>query len=316
MNSVVGSMPLYDSRQNTLSDWLTQLEQRFVLGEVTEAPRKITWCRLLIGQTGGDILAKLPPGATWEEAKQNLQARLGEGSVEEEAWQALKSLKRNGRDLVDLAAEAEKLAYRLYPNNEAAAERQAIEAFMSALDTALAAEVGKQGHRRLADVIAAARRIEKINKEHPSPGMDRFVHAMQDEIRALKKELQEATATIAASAAPTPQAATAMAATASASPAGPPLTPQGAATMMPPAPYPYHMEYPRPPPPSRPRRPRRCFLCDEEGHFLYNCPAKQELQRLLRPPPRGPPRPQPRGRLAELPAPEEDVPRQRDVHLN
>ena len=315
MNSVVGSMPTYNSRQHVLSDWLTQLEQRFELGEVAEAARKITWCRLLIGQTGGDLLAKLPPEATWEDAKRSLQARMGEGSVEEEAWQALKSLKRNGRDLVDLAAEAEKLAYRLYPNNEAAAERQAIEAFMCALDVSLAAEVGKQGHRRLGDVIAAARRIEKINREHPSPGMDRFVTAMQDEIRALKKELQEATATIAASATSPKPAATAMTATAMAAPAGPPPGPPGAAAMMPPQAYPYNnMEYLQPQP--RPRRHRRCFLCDEEGHFLYNCPAKQELQRILRQPNRGPPRPQPRGRVVELPAPGDEAVNPRDLHLN
>ena len=30
------------------------------------------------------------------------------------------------------------------------------------------------------------------------------------------------------------------------------------------------------------RRPMRCFLCDEEGHFAYRCPARTLLQRLLR----------------------------------
>ena len=30
------------------------------------------------------------------------------------------------------------------------------------------------------------------------------------------------------------------------------------------------------------RRPVRCFLCDEEGHFAYRCPARTLLQRLLR----------------------------------
>ena len=30
------------------------------------------------------------------------------------------------------------------------------------------------------------------------------------------------------------------------------------------------------------RRSVRCFLCDEEGHFAYRCPARTLSQRLLR----------------------------------
>ena len=30
------------------------------------------------------------------------------------------------------------------------------------------------------------------------------------------------------------------------------------------------------------RRTMRCFLCDEEGHFAYRCPARTLLQRMLR----------------------------------
>ena len=30
------------------------------------------------------------------------------------------------------------------------------------------------------------------------------------------------------------------------------------------------------------KRPVRCFLCDEEGHFAYRCPARTLLQHLLR----------------------------------
>ena len=317
MNSLVGLMPSYNARQHVLTDWLTQLEQRFELEEVTDARKKITWCRILIGQTGGDILAKLPADATWNDAKKSLLDRLGEGSVEEEAWQALKGLKRNGRDIVDLAAEAEKLAHRLHPNDETAAERQAIEALISALDTSLAVEVQKQGHRRLADVIAAARRIEKINKEHPSPGMDRFVTAMQEELRAVQKELKMATDKMAAvTASSANAAATAMAATAL--PPASALPPPVQHPLPPPGIQPYHygsMEYAQRQPPA-PRRHRRCFLCDEEGHFLYNCPAKQELQRLLRQQPRGAPRPPPRGRMVELPAPGDGPGDPREVHLN
>ena len=78
-------MPKYNHRQLVLSDWLTELDQRFQLGEVGEDTNKITWCQLLIGTTGSGILSSLDEAATWEEAKEALLTRLGIGSVRDEA---------------------------------------------------------------------------------------------------------------------------------------------------------------------------------------------------------------------------------------
>ena len=39
------SMGKYDHRQHVLSDWLTELEQRFQLGDVDTDKGKITWCQ-------------------------------------------------------------------------------------------------------------------------------------------------------------------------------------------------------------------------------------------------------------------------------
>ena len=85
MNSIVNHMAKYDHGQNVLSDWLTELEQRYQLGEVNTDKAKITWCQLLIGATGSSILAGLEDDATWETAKETLLARLGTGSVRDEA---------------------------------------------------------------------------------------------------------------------------------------------------------------------------------------------------------------------------------------
>ena len=52
------------------------------------------------------------------------------------------------------------------------------------------------------------------------------------------------------------------------------------------------------------RRPPRCFLCDEEGHFAYRCPARTILQRLLRQQAQETARGPLRGQILELPAPE------------
>ena len=119
-------MPKYDHRQHVLSDWLAELDQHFQLGEVDEDTNRITWCQLLIGATGSGILSSLGEAATWEEAKEALLTRLGIGSVRDEAWAALKSLKKGPKDIMELAGEAEKLAKRLHPQDEEATERHAV----------------------------------------------------------------------------------------------------------------------------------------------------------------------------------------------
>ena len=168
-------MPKYDHRQHVLSDWLAELDQRFQFGEVGEDQNKITWCQLLIGATGSSILSVLGEDATWENAKEALLFRLGIGSVKDEAWAALKNLKKGSKEIVELAGEAEKLAKRLHPRDKEAAECHAIDEFLGALERPLAAEVQKLGCRTMEDVVAAARRIEKILEEQTDSKMEHLI---------------------------------------------------------------------------------------------------------------------------------------------
>ena len=176
MNSIVNHMGKYDHRQHVLSDWLAELEQRFQLGEVNTDKAKITWCQLLIGTTGSSILAGLEDDATWEAAKETLLFRLGACSVRDEAWASLKQLKRGSKEIIELAGEAEKLAKRLHPRDEEAAERHAVDAFLGALDRPLPAEVQKLGCRTMEEVVSAARRIERILWD----GTNHPIHAKPD----------------------------------------------------------------------------------------------------------------------------------------
>ena len=198
MNSIVNLMGKYDHRQHELSDWLAELEQRFQLGQVEADRAKITWCQLLIGATGSGILASLEDGATWEAAKETLLSRLGAGSVRDEAWASLKQLKRGSKEIIELAGEAEKLAKRLHPRNEEAAERHAVDAFLSTLDRPLAAEVQKLGYNTMEEVVAAARRIEGILQERPTSGMGNLLDSMNRQIQFLTKDLAKAHEKIAA----------------------------------------------------------------------------------------------------------------------
>ena len=166
-------MPKYDHRQHVLSDWLAEPDQRFQLCEVGEDRNKITWCQLLIGATSSSILSGLDDDASWETAKETLLSRLGIGFVRDEAWAALKNLIKGSKEIVELAGEAEKLAKRLHPRDEEAAERHSIDAFLGALEWPLATEVQKLGCRTLEDVVTAARRIEKILEEQTDSKMER-----------------------------------------------------------------------------------------------------------------------------------------------
>ena len=208
MDSIVNHMGKYDHRQHVLPDLLAELEQRFQLGEVNTDKAKLTWCQLLIGVTGSSILAGLEDDATWEVAKETLLSRLSAGSVRDEAWASLKQLKRGSKEIIELAGEAEKLAKRLHPHDEEAAERHAVDAFLGALERPLAAEVQKLGCRTMEEVVSTARQIERILEERPTSGMEQIIQSMQNQIQILTKDLAKAHEQMASqAAAATPTAA-------------------------------------------------------------------------------------------------------------
>ena len=226
MNSIINAMTKYDHRQHVLSDWLLELEQRFQLDEVEADRAKITWCQLLIGATGNSILAGLDAETTWSTAKETLLSRLGTGSMRDEAWIALKYLTKGSKEIIELASEAEKLAKRLHPSAEEAAERHAVDAFLSTLDRPLAAEVRKLGQNHMEGVVADARRIERILQEQPTSGAESAVETIGRQIQILQKDLMKAHGKLATQTPAAPQAA-ALAAT---------FSPAVAATQLPPAP--------------------------------------------------------------------------------
>ena len=338
MNSIVNLMGKYDHRQHELSDWLAELEQRFQLGQVEADRAKITWCQLLIGATGSSILASLEDEATWDAAKETLLSRLGAGSVRDEAWASLKQLKRGSKEIIELAGEAEKLAKRLHPSDEEAAERHTVDAFLSALDWPLAAEVQKLGYNNMEEVVSAARRIERILQERLTSGMKNLLESMNRQIQILTKDLAKAhekivaqppVATPTAALAVPPSQAVAAAQHPPASLA-PPQMAHPAALPLPPMATAQPLQFLQGSPTSyyegeeppyfrgqrrSDRRPMRCFLCDEEGHFAYRCPARTLLQRLLRQQAQEQTRRPPRGQVLELPAADSSS-SSSAVHLN
>ena len=145
---------------------------------------------------------------------------------------------------------------------------------------------------------------------------------MNRQIQILKKDLLKAndrlaaqtpanppTVSLAIPAAPTVAAARPPPASLAAQlpPAAAPLPPPMATAQMPPYRQ-EHQQYYQDPQYFRrhdrrqDRRSVRCFLCDEEGHFAYRCPARTLLQRLLRQHAQKQARcPPPSGQVLELP---------------
>ena len=182
------------------------------------------------------------------------------------------------------------------------------------------------------EVVAAARRIERILQKRPATGMENLMESMNRQIQILTKDLAKAheklatqplVATSTAALAAPPSLAVA-AAQHPPAPLAPPQMAHPTATPLPPMATPLPpMATAQPPqylqgspsffyegeePPyfrgqrRQDRRPMRCFLCDEEGHFAYRCPARTLLQHLLRQQAQEQARRSPRGQVLELPA--------------
>ena len=146
------------------------------------------------------------------------------------------------------------------------------------------------------EVVSAARRIERILQERPTSGMEHLLESMKSQIQILTKDLAKAheriaaqppaaTPTAAFAAPPSNAVAAAQHPPASLAPpqlAHPAATPLPSMAMAQPPPYilgpPSYYDGSEEPPYFRgqrrsDRRSLRCFLCDEEGHFAYRCPA-------------------------------------------
>ena len=187
-------------------------------------------------------------------------------------------------------------------------------------------------------VVSDARRIEKILHDQPTLGVDNLLESMNRQIQILKKDLVKAHEKLAAQSVATPVAAALTVppsqAVAAAQPPpaslAPPQRAHPAASPLPPmataqtpqyiqSPPPYFYGNEEPPyfrgPRRQDRRPMRCFLCDEEGHFAYRCPARTLLQRLLRQQAQEQARQPPWGQVLELPT-ADDRSNAPPLHLN
>ena len=237
MNSIVNDMPKYDHHQHVLSNWLAKLDQRFQLDKVGEDTNKITW----------------------EDVKEALLTRLGIGSVRDEAWAALKNLKKGSKDIVELAGEVEKTRQETPPQRWGSRRASRCGRLLRGPGP----DFGCRGADTETSDDGGRRRGCSSDREDPWK-------TKEDQIRLLKKDLKEANEQIAAHKATAPPVA-AMAAI----PA--PTAATTAAAQPPPAAPARHIyqDYGEEPPFYRPPRcrPRIAPCTDWDGHYASTaCP--------------------------------------------
>ena len=259
MDALVRDLKKFDSRVGPISDWLEELEKRCVVSKVKDDADKIIVCGLYIGPAGKNAIRALPTGTTWADAKKLLMKRLADGTDEEEAWETLKKLSGKDKSLVDLGSEIEQLVKRAFPGKDSVQERQAIDAFLRAIEEPLAAEIQRMGHSKFEDVLKMARRLDKLPPPKAAGGMDTVMQKLQEmelkfdsTTQAMKESAQVHLATT----------------------SQPTRTEQRDRRRQP-----GNRTSPRQQPQDRPPN-QRCFFCEQEGHFWANCPVKKELLQL------------------------------------
>ena len=273
-----------------ISDWLQHFSKRCVTAKVTDDKEKIGICGLYIGSAGETVLDTLPAGTTWAEVEETLIREMGRGSAAEEAYETLRTLKRNNKSLLEVGKRCERLARIAYPDQPELQERHGREAFLRALSPNLAARLQQFGYTKLPELIKGARRIEEYPLETPAPP------AALADLTARLKALEQQTHNQAPAPVPTPAVNYALPQPGATGPAAPAGLPQPPTTSQRP---PFRRTFKEPPPSSRrryqerqhdgrrpypndrrsgsmgyPRSPGRCFLCDEVGHFVAECPWK------------------------------------------
>ena len=169
----------FRSDKETIESWLDAFEARLLCYNIHTCIKKRHWCRALIGETGRNIIARLPQGATWEEIRQELCDILSE--TEDSALDDLLNYEPGDKRLGEIAADIMTKADRVTSNIDAQ-NRLGLRAFLLAIPDSIGKELRKQHFGTVKEALEEARflqrvqRKENLSKEevlavnkHPSP---------------------------------------------------------------------------------------------------------------------------------------------------
>ena len=68
----------YNPDEETIEAWVKTFEIQLLCNNITTADRKRNWCSALVGDTGNNVIERLPQASTWVEIKEELCSVLGE----------------------------------------------------------------------------------------------------------------------------------------------------------------------------------------------------------------------------------------------
>ena len=148
----------------SVEDWLEEFEARADCLNIVSNDKKVKWCKSVIGGVGRKILKNLPPGANWNDVKQELRRFLGEEDSRTQAWRKLKQYKAEGKSLGEIASDVLNMA------NQAAGEddvrqRLAMEAFLEAIPWKIAREIKKKKIDTVEEGLKEVKLLQMLEEE-------------------------------------------------------------------------------------------------------------------------------------------------------
>ena len=230
----------YNPDEETIEAWLKGFEIRLLCNNITAADRKRNWCRSLVGETGNNIIEKLPQSADWTDVKKELCSVLGEGDPKKRAFEVLSCYKPKSKGLGEMATDI--MAKASLATNDADLQAQlGLKDFLQAVPRNIGRELRRRHFVSVKEALEEARFLQSVEEEEnrgsgkifmvetdPEPSAEKPQVDVQQIIEACMKQIQ--------------------------------------------AQQPKQGQSERP----RSRRKLRCWCCGEEGHTLRECPVIQQ----------------------------------------
>ena len=141
--------------------WLDGFEARILCHNIQYGEKKHNWCQALVGEAGRSIIKKLPRTATWDEVKQELCDVLGEADPKERAIEGLLQYKPKGKGLGEIAADITTKASRA-TDDVAMQAKLGLKAFFKAIPESIGLKLRRKHFQSVREALQEARFLQTV----------------------------------------------------------------------------------------------------------------------------------------------------------
>ena len=147
--------------EETIESWLDGFEARLLCHNIQSCEKKRNWCQALVGEAGRSIIRKLPRTATWDEVKKELCDVLGETDPKERAIEGLLQYKPQGKGLGEIAADIITKAARATDDVDMQA-RLGLKAFLKIIPESIGRELRRKHFQSVREALLEAKFLQTI----------------------------------------------------------------------------------------------------------------------------------------------------------